>query len=196
MSLIDKNEYVGGGKGLLSIFYCSFKFIDDCRHHCITLALKQLDQAQTCCGVIYDFAALFERAGNLIVKLHAVCYKDDLGINNLWIERDCLRQHHHRERFAASLGVPDYSAFAFPALYGSYSVHRFLKNEELLIASDLFCAGLKDHEIECKIQQAFWTTEPIEVFVLGRWKQGCFFHLVEIVTHISETVSKKRGFLI
>ena len=57
--------------------------------------------------------AVAERLVDLVVQVHAVGHQHDLVVGQV-LPGDGLGQHHHRQRLAAPLGVPDHAALAPP----------------------------------------------------------------------------------
>ena len=125
------------------------------------------DQVRAACGAVDFFVDALEDLLDLLIQFGAVGDDQHAGIGDVLPYP--LGQPDHRQALAAALGVPDDAALALShALLGGFHP------EILVMAADLFDAGVEDDEVVDDFQKAAFFAElgqgPVEQVL--RWR--CF----------------------
>ena len=191
MPLVDQHKDVGVGQRGADAAHGRLELVDNRRDDGIALAVEQFDELAPRRGVLDANLTLAERPRNLSVEVRAVGYEDDFRVANLLVEDDGLRQHHHRQRLAAPLRVPDDAAAPPPALDVADALHRLPHGKILLVTCHLLDAVVVERETVHQLQQPFGPAEAVEVFVLHRRGDRLFVKVLKIAVHIVEPLSKE-----
>ena len=191
MPLVDQHEDVGVGQRGADAAHGRLELVDNRRDDGIALAVEQFDELASRRGVLDANLALAERPRNLPVEVRAVGYEDDFRIANLLVEDDGLRQHHHRQRLAAPLRVPDDAAAPPPALDVADALHRLPHGKILLVTRHLLDAVVVEREAVHQLQQPLGAAEVVEVFVLHRRGDRLFVELLKVAAHIAEPLPEE-----
>ena len=106
---------------------------------------------------------------DLPVEVVAVGDDHDTRIRNVLVERQSTPQHDHGQRLARPLGVPDNATpTATVRVKLLDPLHGAPDAEELLVASDLPYAAVKDRETSHQIEQALGPTQREDSAILSR----------------------------
>ena len=189
--LVDQHEDVGVGQRGADAANGRLELVDNRRDDGIALAVEQFDELASCRGVLDANLTLAERPRNLPVEVRAVGHEDDFRIANLLVEDDGLRQHHHRQRLAAPLRVPDDAAAPPPALDVADAPHRLPHGKILLVTRHLLDAVVVERETVHQLQQPLGPAEVVEVFVLHRRGDRLFVELLEVAAHVAEPLPEE-----
>ena len=189
--LVNQHENIRVGQRGADTAHGRLELVDNRRDDGIALAVEQLDELAPRRGVLDANLTLAERPRNLPIEVRAVGYEDDFRIANLLVEDDGLRQHHHRQRLAAPLRVPDDAAAPPPSLNVAHAPHRLLHGKILLVARHLLDAVVVEREAVHQLQQPFGPTEVVEVFVLHRRSDRLRVEHLEVAAHVAEPLPEE-----
>ena len=104
----------------------------------------------------------------MLVEVDAVGDDDHARIAYRWVQRQRLRQHDHRQRFAAAGRVPDHAACAFAIGEVRDALDSGLDGEILLVAGDLLDAAIVEDELIGEFEQASRAEQGIQRAILRR----------------------------
>ena len=108
-----------------------------------------------------------EGVAKLFVEVHAVGDEHDAWVANRRFERQRTSEHHHGQRLARALCVPDDAASAFSAGVCVPDPSQHLADgEHLLIACDLAYAAIEHGEGPGHLQQTFRPAQRVECAIL------------------------------
>ena len=101
---------------------------------------------------------------DLVVEIGSVGHQHDTRRGNTHRER--LREHHHGQRLARSLRMPDNAACASSAVVARLdTLQQVLHREILLMARHLLHTAVEEREAACEIEDALWAAETYQHFV-------------------------------
>ena len=189
--LVDQHEDVGVGQRGADAAHGRLELVDNRRDDGIALAVEQFDELASRRGVLDANLTLAECPCDLSVEVRAVGHEDDFRVANLFVEDDGLRQHHHRQRLAAPLRVPDDAAAPPPALDVADALHRLPHGKILLVTRHLLDAVVVEREAVHQLQQPLGAAEVVEVFVLHRRGDRLFVELLKVAAHIAEPLPEE-----
>ncbi len=152
MCLVDQDEDIGVGEGLLDFFDGRGKLVDDGGDDGIGVALQQLHKSLACGGVLHLFAAFVESLGDLVVQVGSVGDQHDARVVDAGLLCDFLGQHHHGQRLAATLGMPYHTSVSVSGFDVLHAFDGFFHGEKLLVACQFLDAGVENGEVENEFQ--------------------------------------------
>ena len=104
---------------------------------------------------------------HLLVEIVAVGDQHDARVGDVAFQRQIAGQHHHGQRLARALGVPDDPALPPPVAIELFDPFQGALNDKiLLVAGDLLDAAVEDGELEGQLQQPLRPAEAVERPVL------------------------------
>ena len=152
MTLIDQHEHVHIVRH--DFARCALELKDGCGDDIDAAARQQVDQMPSRTRLLHRLAAGLECPINLVIQIHAVGDDDHPRIGDTGMEGQRLRQHDHRQRFAAARGVPDHAAGTLAlCVEARHPVQRVLHGEVLLIARNLLPATIIHEVLVGQFQQ-------------------------------------------
>ena len=127
----------------------------------------QFHQMAAALGPVRRQAAGREGVAELLVQVHPVGHQHDARIADGRLQRQRARQHHHGQRLARALGVPDDAAATLAAVVRLPDAGEHLADgEHLLVARDLAHAAVEHGEGPGHLQQALRAAQRVERAVL------------------------------
>ena len=120
------------------------------------------------CICLFRFqSARPKRTPYLIIQVDAVGHQNDLGIHNFGVQGQGFREHHHGQRFATSLGMPDHASR--PGLFTGRlqgTPQDVMNCEILLVPSDLLDPVIEKDKLKCQFKKPFRTAQAIKQPIL------------------------------
>src|SRR5215475_676424 len=156
------------------------------------LTRQQLEQMTARRRLHRFFAATVERGPDLVVQVDAVGHQNYSWIDDALFQRNRFRHHHHRQRFPRPLRVLDDAPGASAVRPDTLdSLQGLLDGEVLLVAGDLFLAGVEDDKLARQLDQPLGPEKTINRPVLFRDRPPCHVRFVEAPTSVSEAVREE-----
>ena len=167
LGFVHQHEDVGRGIAELLVGQRLVEFVHQ-RGDDVRLAVgHQFHQMAAALGTVGREPAGGEGVAELLVQIHPVGHQQDARIADRRLQRQRAGQHHHGQRLARALGVPDDAAPALAAVVRLLDAGEHLANgEHLLVARDLAHAAVEHGEGPGHLQQALRPAQGVERAVL------------------------------
>ena len=158
MPFINKNKNISAIIAVF-LFYCSFKFIDQCSNDRITLLFKQLNQTFAGLGTVRTHLSVNKVIPDLFVQIDTVSYHHktrlfDHAIRLHTLTQNHFGQHNHSESFSAALCVPNHSISGICAVFQQNTIHAFFYRKVLFIPANFLYIVIVNNEVADQIQQS------------------------------------------
>lgn len=176
MTFIDKHKNISGIIFQSAYFY-SVKFVNNGRNHVDRIRIDKRDEMFSAGCACRFQPCMRKRLHDLPVQFLSVRHDDDARTPRE-LHQNVFGQHHHRERFSASLRMPDNTALPVSATVVLVNgLDNLFHGKILLITANLFDICIVQHKKLRQLQQTLFGKQRYNcpILLCGHSADHAFF---------------------